>query len=325
MPCMAENRPEEVSAVKKAACVGILVADIIVEPVSKYPEKGLLMPVNSITLHNGGNAMTAAVNLKKLGVDTAIIGKVGADMFGKYLKARLSDTGVDTRGLSIDAKVQTSASVLMLDKTGERSFFHCVGANGAFSLSDIDFSVLEDYELVFVTGSFLMDTFDGTETMEFLKRCKQLGKTTFLDVCWDASGRWGGLLDMSMPYIDFLMPSIDEAIKLAGAENPEEICSVLAARGAKNIVIKMGGSGCYLKTAQMQKGILLPSHRVEAVDTTGAGDSFCSGFIAAYARSESPEECARIANAAGAGCVMKTGATTWAESYEKLLDFAREE
>ncbi len=325
MPCMAENRPEEVSAVKKAACVGILVADIIVEPVSKYPEKGLLMPVNSITLHNGGNAMTAAVNLKKLGVDTAIIGKVGADMFGKYLKARLADTGVDTRGLSIDAKVQTSASVLMLDKTGERSFFHCVGANGAFSLSDIDFSVLEDYELVFVTGSFLMDTFDGAETMEFLKRCKQLGKTTFLDVCWDASGRWGGLLDMSMPYIDFLMPSIDEAIKLAGAEEPEKICSVLTARGAKNIVIKMGGSGCYLKTAQMQQGILLPSHRVEAVDTTGAGDSFCSGFIAAYARGESPEECARIANAAGAGCVMKTGATTWAESYEKLLDFAREE
>ena len=47
---------------KKVACVGILVADVIVQPVHKFPEKGVLEPVDSITVHNGGNAMTAAIN-----------------------------------------------------------------------------------------------------------------------------------------------------------------------------------------------------------------------------------------------------------------------
>ena len=76
---------------KKVACVGILVADVIVEPVDKYPDKGVLEKVNSITVHNGGNAMTASINVKKLGVDTSIVGMVGDDMFGNYLRTCLGD------------------------------------------------------------------------------------------------------------------------------------------------------------------------------------------------------------------------------------------
>ncbi len=90
---------------KKAACVGILVADIIVEPVTAYPEKGLLLPVNSITLHNGGNAMTASINLKKLGVETTMIGKVGGDVFGSFLRDKLAQAGVNTAGLKSDEEI----------------------------------------------------------------------------------------------------------------------------------------------------------------------------------------------------------------------------
>ena len=78
---------------KKVACVGILVADVIVEPVNKYPEKGLLERVNSITVHSGGNAMTAAVNLRKLGTESTLVGKVGRDMFGDFLIKRLNEEG----------------------------------------------------------------------------------------------------------------------------------------------------------------------------------------------------------------------------------------
>ena len=65
---------------KKVACVGILVADVIVQPVKDYPEKGQLVPVDSITIHNGGNAMTASINLRRMGVETKIIGKVGMEI-----------------------------------------------------------------------------------------------------------------------------------------------------------------------------------------------------------------------------------------------------
>ena len=307
---------------KKVACVGILVADVIVEPVTKYPEKGILELVNSITMHNGGNAMTASVNLRKIGVESYMVGMVGADMFGEFLEGRLSDAGVDVEGLKVSDSDQSSASVLMIDTTGERSFFHCKGTNAVFSEKDIDYSVVDKCDMVFVTGSFLMDTFDGEETMKFLKRCKEMGKTTFLDVCWDAQNRWGELLDMSMPYIDFLMPSIDEAVCIAKEEDPEKIADVFMSKGAKNVIIKLGSKGSYLRKEGEEKGTVYPPFFIEnPVDTTGAGDSFCSGFLAAFAMGKSVEECMVFANATGAHCVMAKGATTGIKPYDEIMKF----
>ncbi|MDO4744202.1 MAG: carbohydrate kinase family protein [Clostridia bacterium] len=311
---------------RKVACVGILVADVIVEPVSKYPEKGILEPVNSITMHNGGNAMTAAINLRKLGAESYMVGMVGNDMFGEFLKSRLEKANVDTSGLKVSADTQTSASVLMIDATGERSFFHCTGTNAVFSHEDIDYAAVDKCDMVFVTGSFLMDTFDGKGTMEFLKKCKEMGKTTFLDVCWDAKDKWGELLDMSMPYIDYFMPSIDEAVRIAKKDDPEAIADVFVSKGVKNVIIKLGSKGSYLRKMGETKGTVFPPFYVEnAVDTTGAGDSFCSGFLAAFAAEKPLEECMVFANAVGAHCVTAKGATTGIKSFEETLEFIQKQ
>lgn len=305
---------------KKVACVGIIVADVIVKSVDDYPKRGELKRVDSITLHNGGNAMTAAVNLKKLGIDTYMVGKIGNDFFGKYLTECFNEYEIDTRGLKIDRNVQTSASVALIDeKTGERSFLHCAGSDAVFCIDDIDFDIIEESDIVFLTGSFLLDTFDGMQTAEFLKRCKKMGKTTFLDVCWDAKGNWGKLLNMSMPYIDWFMPSIDEAVKISGETDTDRISEVFFERGIKNVVIKMGSDGCFLRQRNDLRGKKFPVvGGITPIDTTGAGDSFCSGFLAAYAREQSPQECIRFANAAGAACVSAIGATTGIKSYEQI-------
>ena len=309
----------------RVACVGILVADVMASPISSYPGKGERTRIGAVTVYNGGNAMTAAINLKKMGVESCIVGKIGDDMFGEFLRSRLDRAGVDTRGLATDPETQSSVSVVLLDGSGERSFLHCVGTNGTFGLSDVDFDVIADCDLVFVTGSFLMDRFDGTETRDFLKRCKEMGKTTLLDVCWDAKGRWGELLDMSMPYIDYLMPSIDEAVCIAGRKEPDDIADVFMQKGAKNVVIKMGKTGAYLRLAGEEHGRIYPAvGKMKAVDTTGAGDSFCSGFLASYARGKSPEDCVRFANAVGALCVTAKGATTGIRTYEETLRFLEE-
>lgn len=313
---------------KKVACVGILVADVIAQPVDGNPERGELKHVNSITLHNGGNAMTAAINIRRMGVESKMVGKVGDDMFGVFLRDRLEKAGVDTKGLKVDPDVQTSASVVLLDSTGERSFLHCVGANGTFGYDDVDFSVIDECDLVFVTGTFLLDRFDGAETVAFLKKCKEMGKTTFLDVCWDAKDRWGALLDDALPYLDFFMPSIDEATRIAGIDDKyalDAIADVFMAKGAKNVVIKAGKRGAYLRLSGEEKGKLYPTYMsVKVVDTTGAGDSFCSGFLTAYARGKSPEECARYANAVGSLCVTAKGATTGIRTYEETIKFMEE-
>lgn len=310
---------------KKVACVGILVADVMTKPVDSIPEKGLLSQVDAVELYSGGNAMTAAINMRKMGVESYIVGKVGEDMFGTFLEQKMQEQGVDTKGLKRDKDTQTSVSVVLSASDGERTFLHCVGTNGTFSIDDVDWDVIAGADYVFVTGTYLMNTFDGQQTADFLKKCKEMGKTTLLDVCWDAKDRWASVLDCAMPYIDIFMPSIDEAVKLSGETEPEKIADVFFAKGVRKVVIKLGKHGAYLREEKDAKSVIIPTYsKIKAVDTTGAGDSFCSGFITGLVKGLSFEECGLFANAVGTHCVMEKGATTGIKSYEEIRKFMEE-
>jgi len=305
------------------SCVGILVADVITKPVDSVPKSGLLTRVDSIELFSGGCAMSAGIDMAKIGVKTAVLGKVGKDSFGKFLKDELVKYNVCIDGIVEDEKVQTSASVVLSESSGERSFLHCVGANGTFSLDDINWEVVEKSKIVFVAGTMLMDKFDGDDCARFLKKCKEMGKTTVLDTAWDARGRWMAVLEGSMPYIDVFMPSYDEAVELSGETEPEKIADVFFSKGVKQVVIKLGSRGCYLRESKDAPAVIVPSFKVQAVDTTGAGDSFCAGFLAGMVRGLSFEECGRFANATGAHCVMAKGATTGIKSFDEIQEFIK--
>jgi len=152
------------------ACIGIMVVDIIAKPVDKVPEKGLLGLVDSISLFSGGNAMTAALNIKKLGLNPVMIGRCGDDYWGDFLEGCLVKNSVDISGLKRDSSCQTSCSVALSAADGERSFIHCLGTNAKLCIDDIDMSIIENSKTVFVTGTYLMDTLDGAQTAEFFKK-----------------------------------------------------------------------------------------------------------------------------------------------------------
>ena len=307
------------------ACVGILVADVMVKPVSALPKRGSLERVDKIELHTGGNALTAARNIKKMGISSAAVGKIGCDALGDFLLSELKKDGVDTRSVSRSDTAQTSASAALISEDGERCFLHCVGADGVFRMSDVDRNVIDESEIVFVTGIFLLDEFDTYDLAEFLKRCKKMGKITAADVCWDAEGRWGSVINAALPYIDIFLPSIDEAKMIAGKEAPKDCADVFFEKGVGSVVIKLGGDGCYARKSREEQGKSYPCCRgVVPVDTTGAGDSFCSGFLAALSKGKEFYECVRFANAAGALCVMSMGASTGMKSYEETEKFMNE-
>ncbi len=312
--------------IKKVACVGILVADIITQGFEGLPPKGTLGKLDGTPIHNGGNAMTAAINLTKMGVDTKIIGKVGKDIYGYYLRDCLNNYNIDTNGLKMAEDVQTSVSIVLLSPDGERTFLHCTGANAAFCEQDIDYDIISQCDIVFVSGSFLLDTFDGEQTALFLKKCREMGKETFLDVCWDSKGEWSRKMDMVYPYIDYFMPSIDEAVMLAnGEKDPDIIADIFKSKGAGNVIIKLGGMGSFIKTKNVKKGVYYPAFTINKVaDTTGAGDSFCSGFLASYTRGCNLDMCMKTATAAGALCCMSKGATTGTKSYIETIEFMEE-
>jgi sugar/nucleoside kinase (ribokinase family) len=307
------------------ACVGILVADAITQTVDKIPEKGKLGLVDSLKLYSGGCAMNAAIDLAKIGAKVALLGMTGNDGFGSFLHSELEKYGIDCEGLVKNDNANTSASVVLVDGSGERTFLHSTGANGVFSEKDIKYDIIDKSKIVFVAGSMLMPSFDGDDCALFLKKAKEAGKTTVLDTAWDDKGRWMSVLKPSLQFVDYFLPSIEEAQQLSSETEPEKISKVFFDCGVKSVVIKLGKDGCYMQEDATSKGVYIPTYEhIKPVDTTGAGDSFCAGFIYGLSAGMSMQECCMFANAVGTHCIMETGASTGIKSYAEILKFMEE-
>ncbi|MBN1624297.1 MAG: carbohydrate kinase family protein [Clostridia bacterium] len=310
---------------KDVVSIGILVADVIAKPMTALPEKGKLMPIERITLHSGGCALSSAIDMKIIGLDTAVVGKIGNDGFGSYLTGVLEEAGITSKGLAIGRNSQTSASVVVVGNDSERSFIHCFGANGEFTYEDIDFDFVKEYKLAFFTGVNLMESFDGKPLGRAVKKAKELGLITIMDTAWDASGRWMELVEDSLPYLDYFIPSYDEAALIAKKDKPSEIADVFMAHGVRNVAIKLGKDGCYIKAEDGTEFTIPTFLNIKAVETTGAGDAFSSGFITGIINGWPLEKCGLFANAVGTFSVSQIGASTGIKSMEETIDFIKKQ
>jgi sugar/nucleoside kinase (ribokinase family) len=306
----------------KVICLGISVVDVMAKPVNQVPEKGKLSLVDSINLHTGGCAVNTAIDLIKLGEEAGIIGLVGNDGFGSFLIDALKSEGVSTEGLAVKKGVNTSASVVLSNSDGERSFIHCYGANSELCEQDVDFNIIKQSEILFVAGSLLMPKLDGIPTANILRKAKELGKFTVLDTAWDPTGRWMKAIGPCLPYVDLFIPSLEEAAMLSAKDNEKEIAKDFIEKGAGNVVIKLGEKGCYINSEGFEGYI--SAYSVKALDTNGAGDSFVAGFITGLLNKWSFEKCGIFANAVGAHCVQAVGASTGIKNKDEILHFIHE-
>jgi len=289
-------------------CLGILVADVIGKPVESLPERGKLALVDRMELHSGGCASSTAVDLSKIGIKTAVIGKVGDDGFGDFLVNALSRNGVDCSGVVRDKQAATSATMVMVHGDGERSFLHYIGANATLRESDVDYDVVRSSKILHVAGAFLMPGFDGEPTARVLAKAKKLGVTTSLDTAWDSRGNWMKLLGPCLQYVDYAVPSIEEARMVTGKYDPADVAKALMDKGVGTVALKMGDAGCYIRSKDAELSI--PIYKVDAVDACGAGDAFAAGFLAGIVNGWDLERTGKFANATGALCVTAIGATT---------------
>lgn len=305
-------------------CLGILVADVSTVPVNKLPNVGELSIVCNINLGLGGCAANTAIGLQKIGLQTAVIGKVGKDSFGTFIIKTLSENGVDTSGVKISTITPSSSAIVLINDNGERSFLHCRGTNGDFTDQDVTFSKILESKILFIAGSLLMPEMDGEPTARILKHAKENGVYTALDTAWDASGRWMESIASCLPYLDLFIPSIDEARMLSGESDVSEIADVFLRHGVGLCVIKMGKTGCYVKE-NTSEGFYVPSYeRIKPKDTTGAGDSFVAGFLTGLSKGWDIRSCAEFANAVGAHCISQLGTTTGIRPLHEILHFIEE-
>ena len=293
---------------------GNVVVDTLVRPADGLPEWGSTTYVDSIAMRLGGNASGAACAAAMMGAPARIAGMVGDDAQGRYARARLEECGVDTTRLAVNPRQPTAATVGLIHSGGERLFFHVSGASGVFSPADLSFEK-EAVEgcAFFHYGSVFCLPAMRSRAAEVLRRAKAAGLTVSLDTDWDTEGQWAELIDPLCGLVDYFFVNTLEGRRLTGSSEPRGIAEHLRGRGAGVVIVKTGRRGC--SVFHEGGGFASPALETRVVDTTGAGDCFCGGFLAGLARGECLEGAARLANAVAAHSIEAVGNTDGLKPY----------
>jgi sugar/nucleoside kinase (ribokinase family) len=300
-------------------CLGILVADAIARPVERLPPRGALGLVDEISLHGGGCALNTASVLARFGLRAGAVGKVGADPLGDFLLGLLDDRGVDRRGVLRDPAARTSASIVLVDAEGERTFLHVPGASGSLRPEELDPDVVYAGRALHVAGALVLPQLDGAPTAAILAEARRAGLVTSLDTVWDATGRWERILP-SLPHLDLLAPGMAEAAAISGERKPEAAAGWLRDRGAGAVALKLGAAGCYVSGEEFEGHV--PAPAVTVVDGTGAGDAFAAGLLYGRLAGWPLERAAAFATAAGALATTAVGAVEGVRGLEETLALA---
>lgn len=300
-------------------CLGILVADVIARPVGEPPAGGSLAVLDEIALHGGGCALNTASALVMLGVEAAVVGKVGADPFGDFLLRLLDERRVRREGVLRDESVPTSATVVLVDSAGERTFLHVPGANSALRAEELDLGLLYAGRALHLAGALVMERLDGEPFARLAAEAQRRGIFTSLDPVWDPTGRWSRV-EPCLPHLDLAMPSLAEGQALSGEQVPSRVAAWLRQRGVREVALTMGAQGCYAAGAGFEGQIEAPA--VQAVDGTGAGDAFAAGVLYGKLTGWSLEPSVRLGCAAGALATTAVGATEGVRALAEVLTLA---
>ena len=270
----------------------------------------------------GGAPANVLVALQKLGHKTAFIGKVGADMHGDFLRQTIEENGIDCTGLISDPDFFTTLAFVALDEHGDRSFSFArkPGADTQLAATDLPKDIIANSKVFHVGSLSLTDEPARSATIEALEMAKDAGAIisydpNYRDSLWTSADAASVQMRSILHYMDLVKISAEECPLVTDFSEPEDAAKALLDAGVSVVVVTLDADGAFVATKD-GSGIV-ESFRVKAVDTTGAGDSFWGGFLAAFCESgKKPEEVtfadasafARFGNAVASLCVRTRGA-----------------
>jgi sugar/nucleoside kinase (ribokinase family) len=304
--------------VTDVVCLGILVTDVIARPVDELPH-GALSLMDEVSLHGGGCALNTATGLGRFGLSVTVVGKVGADTFGDFVVGLLEQRGLDARGVLRDPTASTSATVVLVDQAGERSFLHLPGANGTLSASELEPAVVYAGRSLHIAGALVMPALDGAPTAALLAEAQRRSIHTSLDTVYDATGRWERV-EPCLPHLDLLTMTLTEAQGVSGEREAANAADWLRQRGVEEVALTLGPAGSYVAGVGFEGHVA--AFPVQAIDGTGAGDAFAAGMLYGRLAGWPLGDAALFANAAGALASTAVGATEGLLGLDETMDFA---
>ena len=283
--------------------IGSLNMDLVAR-VPQLPQRGQTIAGLDFQMLPGGKGANQAFAVGRLGGQATMIGRVGDDQFGERLRSSLSSAGVDVTGVMSTPGESTGVALILVEAGGQNQIVIAAGANGKLSPEDVH------AELQRAAGRYLLVQLESPlHTVESAaKQARLCGMSVILDPAPAMP-----LSSSLLANIDVLTPNESEALVLLGESGADisldqapAVCARLLDLGPSCVILKMGERGAWL--ADRRQSTHFPAPRVEALDTTAAGDTFNGALVTALAEGRLLERAIRFANCAAALSVTRLGA-----------------
>lgn len=323
---------------KGIAIAGNLIVDKN-KSISVYPEKGMLVKIDSVIQNVGGCVPNTIIDIAKIDstVPLYAYGKVGADSEGEFLVKTLQDNGISTQGVLYSSLPTSFTDVMNVISTGERTFFQYPGANSEYDISDIDVDAL-DCDIFHAGYILLMDKFDesdpeyGTRLARLLKSIQDKGIKTSVDVVSEEGERFSKLVPPALKYCNYSIINEIEAGRAVGIAprdangklieaNIKRILEKFFELGVKDIAVihcpeggfALDNTGNYVSIPSQN----LPKGYIKG--SVGAGDAFCAGVLYGIYKGFSLDKTVEIGNLAAAANLSEIDSISGLRSLDELM------
>jgi ribokinase len=283
--------------------IGSLNMDLVAQ-VPQLPQRGQTIAGFQFQMLPGGKGANQAFAVARLGGQARMIGRVGDDLFGERLRSSLSSAGVDVAGVMSTPGESTGVALILVETGGQNQIVVAAGANGKLSLDDVN------CELQRAPGRYLLLQLESP--LHTVEAAARQGRLCGMSIILDPAPAM--LLSSSLlGNIDVLTPNESEALVLLevtgdkiSLDEAPTVCAKLLGLGPSCVLLKMGERGAWLADRNQSRHFQAP--RVEAVDTTAAGDTFNGALATALAEGKPLAKAIGFANCAAALSVTRLGA-----------------
>ncbi|MDO4322351.1 MAG: carbohydrate kinase family protein [Lachnospiraceae bacterium] len=283
--------------------------------------------IDTVEAHTGGDALTVAVVLAKMGENVSLLVKVGDDGNGRFVLNELVKNRVNCDRMMVEKDYSTATSYQLIEEDGQRHFLVDCRINSLLKNADVPEDAIAGADLVFFGSALALAGMDDAEIAALFRRTHEHGRLTAMDASVAVKDNAECKMDLlreTLQYTDIFIPSYEEASYLAQKTDIQDIMEAFSSFPLKVFGIKLGGDGCILTEDFKNYVRLKPYPGVQVVDTTGAGDCFMGGFLCAYLKGWTLEECGKFATAVAAFGISAVGPSTAVPDFDTVVQFMKE-
>lgn len=296
--------------------IGELNVDLIASGVNTGPVLGTEVLAADFNIALGSASAIFACGIARLGHSVTFVSRVGNDDFGHFCLESLVQRGIATDHIEIDVQSKTGVTVV-ISTAEDRSMVTFLGAIAELSLTEVPANIFQDNRHLHLTSYYLQKALQS-DFPYLLDSAKAAGATTSFDPNSDPDqGRDEKVLEVCR-HADILFLNEDEAKLLADTGDIEEAGRYLNGL-SPTVAIKLGAKGAIgFRDNEIER---VEGFKIDAVDSTGAGDSFAAGFVHAFLEGSDLNTCLKIGNACGAFSASRPGGTDGQADREELERF----